>query len=597
MIRVLEEKLANMIAAGEVITSPAAVVKELLENALDAGATAITCEIRKGGKEYIRVTDNGSGIPAEEVEIAFEKHATGKIAKEEDLDAIATLGFRGEALGSIATVSDLTMITKTAEETVGTRILMKGGKVEERKPVGCETGTSVTVMHLFYNTPARLKFMASDRAEGAKIHDLVSKLAIAYPEVRFKYIHNDNILFTTPGKGDGFSAVMTVYGGGLSRKLIPVEAETPDGTMSLRAYISDPMENRPSKRNQIFFVNGRLVSDKTLDRAVSDAYKRRMFAGRYPLVYLFLDIARDKLDVNIHPSKDEVRFYDPEAVLRFVEGALAEALATKEAVPKITAARPADPAVRLGEEDHTAKYEFQTKPDQPSYTLPVREEVDIKDILSTLRTKREEEKQEQLDLFEKGRTAGPGKETVDFTSLIPMGILFNTYILAKDEDFLYLFDQHAAHERILFEQVRKDFKDQKGKSQILLTPVSFETAVPKEEWEEALKGLGFVLEDFGPATYLVREIPLALTEVDISAFLADFADSRAGSWSGEELYDRMATMACKAAVKAHDVLSDEEVSRLLTDLSACENPFSCPHGRPTFLKMSQSDIERDFKRK
>ena len=625
MIRILDPDIANKIAAGEVITGPSAVVKELVENAVDAGADRITVEIRAGGKEYIRVSDNGSGIPADEVELAFEKHATGKIVTEEDLENIGTLGFRGEALGSIATVSDLEMITRTQEQTAGVRLLMEQGKVTEKKAVGCEQGTTITVMHLFYNTPARLKFMKSDRAEAALVSDFLSKAAIAYPEIRFKFISNDRILFNTRGQGDGLAAILTVYGGSLSGKLIPVEAETPDGTMSMRAYMADPMENRPSRKMQIFFVNGRLVHDKTIEDAVAAAYKGRMFAGRYPVIFLFLETTPDKLDVNIHPSKDRIRFYDSEATAAFIRENLIAGLATKDLVPHLHVREEnaqEDPLSEEAKNDDLSRFAEQTGKDmktsvttlkepvltpQSSSAAPgaaavpfgkasVQEEVDVRAMLADLREDRKERGKAQRSAVQP--MAADLNQPFDFALLTPLGVLFDTYIVAKDMDHMYLIDQHAAHERVLFEQIMRSFRERQGESQMLLVPQTFETNAGDTGWIDALAPLGFEIEDFGPGTYKIRAVPLAFTDVDVPKFMNDLVlEYEHSDLVGEDLYDRIATMACKAAVKAHDKLRDEEVTALLKDLAGCANPFSCPHGRPTFLRMSQSEIERDFKRK
>lgn len=619
MIRILKPDIANKIAAGEVITGPSAVVKELVENAVDAGADRITVEIRAGGKEYIRVSDNGSGIPAEEVELAFEKHATGKIVTEEDLENIGTLGFRGEALGSIATVSDLEMITRTAGETAGIRLLMEQGTVTEKKPIGCEQGTTVTVMHLFYNTPARLKFMKSDRAEAALVSDFLSKAAIAYPEIKFKFISNDRILFNTRGQGDGLAAIMTVYGGTLSGKLIPVENETADGTMSLRAYMADPMENRASRKMQIFFVNGRLVHDKTIEDAVAAAYKGRMFAGRYPVIFLFLETTPDKLDVNIHPSKDRVRFYDHERVMAFIRDSLIQGLATKDLVPElhVMAESPVpdekakNDAFTASSADTVNDAAADNKPFKTAITgsqggvkeIPygraaVQEEVDLTALLKDLRTEKKEEAVKAETAADIRNETAPLDRPFEFALLTPMGILFDTYIAAKDDDCLYLIDQHAAHERILFEQIMKGFRERLGESQMLLVPEVFETSTSDDAWTEKLRKIGFEIEDFGPGSFKIRAVPLSFTDIDVTRFLEDYVlEYENGDTIGEDLYDRIATMACKAAVKANDRLKDEEVAALLKDLAACANPFSCPHGRPTFLRMKKSEIERDFKRK
>ena len=476
MIRILDPDIANKIAAGEVITGPSAVVKELVENAIDAGANRITIEIRAGGKDYIRVSDNGSGIPADEVELAFEKHATGKIVTEEDLENIGTLGFRGEALGSSATVSDLETITRTADETAGVRLLMEQGKVTEKKAIGCEQGTTITVMRLFYNTPARLKFMKSDRAEAALVSDFLSKAAIAYPEIKFKFISNDRILFNTRGQGDGLAAILTVYGGSLSGKLIPVEAESPDGTLSMRAYMADPMENRPSRKMQIFFVNGRLVHDKTIEDAVAAAYKGRMFAGRYPVIFLFLETTPDKLDVNIHPSKDRIRFYDTEN-----EPIIKETIKSAETGAVLPAADAPDKEWTQSEKPLKSTISGLSKgtagrvgTEVPFGRASVQEEVNVKAILTALR--KEKETSDESTAAAVIKPAAPLDRPFDFSSLIPMGILFDTYIAAKDDNSLYLIDQHAAHERVLFEQIMESFRERAGESQMLLVPATFETA-------------------------------------------------------------------------------------------------------------------------
>ena len=619
MIRILEEHIANKIAAGEVITSPVAVVKELVENAIDAGADSITCEIRNGGKTYIRVTDNGSGIPSDQVELAFEKHATGKIATEEDLDRIGTLGFRGEALGSIATVSNVEMITRTEDETVGTQLIMESGKVVDKKGIGCEVGTTMIVKDLFHNLPARLKFMRSDRGEGALVHDLISKIAVAYPEIRVKFISNDKVLFNTRGNGDGALAVHTVYGSGLNNKLIPVEAESVDGTMSLRAYVSAPMENRPSKKNQIFFVNGRLVTDKRIENAVQRAYKNRMFPGRYPIVYLFLEVAPNKLDVNIHPSKDEVRFYEPEKVEDLIEKSIYEALQTQVSVPPIRAGEPGTgkeskayprfTETLAAEGDLHDSGAFRSEPEKTTRTLPSgstdpflakakdSKQVDVNDILSTLRN-REEKKTEEEKKPERPAISEEPLRPFDFHDLRPLGIIFDTYILATDDEAFYMIDQHAAHERVLFEQIRDRFEAGNMESQMLMVPVTFDVHTTSDDWQERLMDIGFEIEEFGPGTYIVRAIPMAFTDIDIEAFLKDYLDSyETLDPLGEDLYTRIATMACKAAVKGNDKLKDEEVTRLLSDLAECRQPFSCPHGRPTFLRMTKYEIERNFKRK
>ncbi|MDR1495893.1 MAG: DNA mismatch repair endonuclease MutL, partial [Clostridiales Family XIII bacterium] len=339
-IRRLPKNIADKIAAGEVVTSPLSVVKELVENSLDAGAGVISADIENGGKSFIRVTDDGSGISSSEVELAFAPHATSKIVDESDLDGIATLGFRGEALSSIAAVSKLEMITKTADERVGTRILIEGGDAVSVDPVGAPDGTSVTVRDLFYNTPARLKFMKSDRGETTKIVDLMSRIATAYPEKRIRLITNGAVLFSTPGKGDRLNTILTVFGTTAGEDLIEVHAESgaADG-MKLTAWISDPNHSAKTRRGQVFFVNGRYVKDDIMAGVVSEAYREFMFEGRYPYAYVFLGIAPSLIDVNVHPTKSEIKFADGESVRVFLKDALLAGLMSEAGIPKAHNAR------------------------------------------------------------------------------------------------------------------------------------------------------------------------------------------------------------------------------------------------------------------
>jgi DNA mismatch repair protein MutL len=334
----LPKQISDKIAAGEVVTGPISVVKELVENSIDAGADSVTIEIRDGGKSYIRITDNGSGIPKEEVELAFLPHATSKIKVEDDLDGINTLGFRGEALTSIAAVSKLEMVTKTDMEKVGTSVYIEGGDIVEKKDVGTNTGTTIIVKDLYYNTPARLKFMKSDRAESTKIIDLISRLAIAYPNTKFKMINNGNILFTTNGKGDVLNNIFQVYGTDTSNKLLEIERDIDD--YKIKAYISPSSQTKKTRKSQIYFVNGRVVNSKTIENAISKGYQEFLFEGRHPIAYLFLEINPLKLDVNVHPAKTEVRFNEQAILSEFISHTIYDRLKTKDAIPSILDTKP-----------------------------------------------------------------------------------------------------------------------------------------------------------------------------------------------------------------------------------------------------------------
>ncbi|MDR3295809.1 MAG: DNA mismatch repair endonuclease MutL [Clostridiales Family XIII bacterium] len=334
----LPPQLAEKIAAGEVVNRPLSVVKELMENSLDAGAASIVAEIRNGGKSLIRITDDGCGIPGDQAETAFLRHATSKIACLADLERVQSLGFRGEALTSIAAVSRLELFTKTREEKAGVLLRMEGGRILEKKPLGTADGTTVIVSDLFFNTPARLKFMKADRAESALIIDLASKLALAYPHVRIRMINNDNVLFSTPGRGDLMTNILTIYGKEIGEGLLPLECRA-DG-FSIRGYVSPPAKSRSSRKNQVFFINGRSVGSKTLERALTEAYRETMFEGRYPVAFLFVDVPAERLDVNIHPAKSEVRFDDEAALEAFAAEAVRGVILAKEAIPSAAVKNP-----------------------------------------------------------------------------------------------------------------------------------------------------------------------------------------------------------------------------------------------------------------
>ncbi len=584
MIRILEKNVADKIAAGEVVDRPLSVVKELVENAIDSGASSIVCEIRKGGKSYIRVTDNGCGIPAGEAETAFLRHATSKIRQAEDLDHIGTLGFRGEALASISAVSKVEMITRTNEDKTGVRLSVEGGETTGRESIGCEVGTTVIVEDLFYNTPARLKFMKSDGAESALIIDFISQMALAYPHIKVQMKNNNNILFSTRGDGDRWKAIMTVGGANINDKLLTVD--NTEGDRSLLGYVSGPGETRASRKNQVFFVNGRAVNSKLLEKAVDAAYRERLFQGRHPIAYLFLEVAPEKLDVNIHPNKREVRFHDEGAISDFVKTGLSNALRVKEALPQFTSMETKPPKTRT-----------KTKSVTPVVKPMDESQIDVKQILSTFR----EENNKIADSVEEFKPTVPEmvpEKPFDFEDLTYLGVLFDTYIMLSDRDTFYLVDQHAAHERIFYERIMDAYEAEDTPAQEIMVPITFDARFVKDDWKEILKRFGFSLRDFGPDTYAAHGIPMFFDLSGAEKFLSDFVDTVDDdtNFQSQDVIDRIARKACKQAVKAGDVLSSQELKHLIDDLSRCQNPFSCPHGRPTFIRMSKQEIERKFKR-
>lgn len=605
MIRILDKNTADKIAAGEVVERPLSVVKELVENSIDAGASKIVVEIKNGGKSYIRVTDDGCGINSDECEKAFMRHATSKISNAEDLDSISTLGFRGEALASIAAVSRAEILTKTADAKSGRKLVIEGGEVKENSPVGCPDGTTMVIRDLFYNTPARLKFMRADSAESSSVIEFVTDIALAYPEIRLRMINNDKILFATNGKSDRYSTIATLTSGILADRLIPFFYE--ENGISVEGYVSGPGESRSSRKNQVFFVNGRVIDSKVIEKGINRAYSDRLFEGRFPICYLFLTVSPDRMDVNIHPNKRQVRFYDEAAISDIVQKGIITALNSKEAVPSVKENKKpfAFPSAKKEYKKENAVFKEQ-KIDQ------IREPVDISSLLSNYEAKCQPQIKETPISFQNQDTSFSGEviskeqagapQRFDFTRLRLHGQFFGTYIQLSDEETIYFIDQHAAHERIFFEKLMKQFESAEKHRQPLLISISFDVSHADNEnsdlWLPVLDKMGFSVEEFGPTSYRVSEIPMFMTIKEAEDFLSDFTDNIGThkDIKDKRAFDKIATRACKAAVKANDSLSEEEIRHLINDLSRCDNPFSCPHGRPTFIRITKKDLEKRFKR-
>lgn len=608
MIRILDKSTADKIAAGEVVERPLSVVKELVENSIDSGAKKIVVEIKNGGKSYIRVTDDGCGIAADECEKAFMRHATSKIINAEDLNSISTLGFRGEALASIAAISRTELLTKTKESKTGSKLIIEGGQIIENTPVGCPDGTTMVIRDLFFNTPARLKFMRADSAESSSVIEFVTDIALAYPDIRIQMINNDKILFATNGRGNRGQTIATLTSSILADKLIPFIYE--EEGITVEGYVSGPGESRSSRKNQVFFVNGRVIDSKVIEKGINRAYSDRLFEGRFPICYLFITVSPERMDVNIHPNKRQVRFYDEDAIINTVKKGIITALDSEEAVPTI-------------KEKLKPYNKIENKKDNPK---EVRDAVDINSLLSnyeqtkesnktifeqnTVETPKEKEiveTQEQIKIAVQEEISKPiftvtEPKRFDFSSLQIHGQFFGTYIQLSDEETIYFIDQHAAHERIFFEKLMNQFQCREKHRQPLLIPITFEVSHADKEredlWLTVLEDMGFSLDEFGPLSYRVSEIPMFMSMSEAEDFLSDFTDG-IGTYEDirdNKTLDKIATRACKAAVKANDYLSKEEIKQLITDLDKCNNPFSCPHGRPTFIKITKSDLEKRFKR-
>ncbi len=640
MIRVLDKFIADKIAAGEVIERPVSAVKELVENSIDAGAHSVIVEIRGGGKAYIRVTDDGCGIPPEEAETAFLRHATSKISSIADLDNIQSLGFRGEALASIAAVSRLTLVTRTADNNAGIRLIMHGGKVISKETAGANKGTTIVAEDLFYNTPARRKFMGTDSREGSAVIELIQQYAVCYPAVRFMMIRNGETVFTTAGDGDALHTIQTLYPDANHAGLIPVSGEHVSG------YVSDPGTTKSTRRGQLFFVNGRLVDSKVIEKGLLNGYGGRIFSG-HPVAILFIEAEPSEIDVNIHPGKREIKFLKEAEIVSDISAAVNAAMLTRESVPSGLPAKDADntPSQVLSAMDseaeaftpvgtaplhddrglkksgsHAAR-PYAGSSEKPGYT---GEQSSIREFLgSIVREKPSAPVQEKAaavsetapdvpeDTGSKEESSAfswmphveePVRQQFSFDGLVYKGYLFDTFIVMQSEDTVYLFDQHAAHERIFYEKFTGNYLSGEKFTQPILTPVTINVSADvyymSREWLEPLTHAGFDIDDFGADTFVIRGIPSYMELSEAESFARAYLEGlEEHSGRNDTVIDKLIMKSCKSAVKANEKLSQLEIDRLISDLAACSNPYCCPHGRPTFIRYTRYEIERSFRRK
>ncbi len=639
MIKILEKHIADKIAAGEVIERPISIIKELVENSIDAGATSITCEIKNGGKTYIRVTDNGCGIAREECETAFLRHATSKISTVNDLKGIKSLGFRGEALASIAAVTNAALITKTAESKTGCRLVLHGGETVENIPLGCPDGTTIIINDLFYNMPARREFLKSDGAESSLIIEFISEMALAYTNIRFQLINNGKILFSTTGDGNLKNTINSVYMQREYKDLI--EISKTEAGYRIRGCISKPSLSRTTKKNQVYFVNGRVVKSAVMEKGISMGYKERLFEGRYPVAFIFLNVNPETIDVNIHPNKKEVRFHDEDAIVKIIENATVEALASQDAVIEVRDYFSTEPSTNDAKKEdkseqvdikHILKSKSEKKQvdlkrekilynskekDNYAYIDEIKESETGRNIVSDItkdystgncanddyiksgNVKNQELTEKKKPVIE---ISEPLIRPFDFNDLKVTGCVFDTYITATDANSFYMIDQHAAQERIFYEQLVEEYLSDDKPSQSILTPIVIDVALEvKEEeynWLDSLGDMGYLLEEFGPNSYIIKEIPYFMDITEAENFAKDYIEQTHSGIkiNNKVVIDKLITRSCKSAIKAHDKLSQEAMESLINELKYCRNPFSCPHGRPTFIKFSNYDIEKMFKR-
>lgn len=717
-IVLLDDNTINKIAAGEVIERPASVVKELMENSIDAGATAISVEIRNGGISYIRITDNGKGIQPDDMEMAFERHATSKIRRAEDLETVTSMGFRGEALASVAAISKIEMVSKTAENEIGYRIEIEGGRITNKEETGCPKGTAITITDLFFNTPVRYKFLKKDFTEAGYIEDAVTRLALVHPEVAIKLINSGKTIIQTPGNNEPKATIYSIYGKDIAENILDVDYIYED--VHITGVIGKPAIARSNRSNQLFFVNQRFIKDKTLTSAAEQGYKGMITIGKYGFLVLNIEMNPQKVDVNVHPAKLEVRFEEENKIFKAVyhavkdtllkgdlvedterdkEGIEPQKIVTDTKVSEETIAANAKPVEEVqyspnieekkekglaglfrkmqGNKEETTtetnsndmkETNNKTENEVDPFVVPQKQEVitqveDTKQLdgmetkvidakvvnekllegvkkLDSLQidpqtedfdemyvrtfgsmpveAKRENEKKaeqlkeeeekyqvkaeelataENISIFEEEKQAIPSYKFI--------GIAFSTYIILELDKELYILDQHAAHERILYEKVKKNYYSEEEKdSQLMLLPdiinLSHKEMDIARENMEMFQKAGFTLDEFGENTIRLTGVPNICLELNTKELFLETLDeintvARTAKQEIEEKF--IATVACKAAVKANMALTKEEVDKLMEQLLVLPNPFTCPHGRPTAIKMTKNDIERKFSRR
>ncbi len=658
MIRVLSDETINKIAAGEVVERPLNVVKELVENAIDAGTSAITVEIKGGGIDYIRVTDNGKGIPQGEVRTAFLRHATSKIASEEDLHYLNTLGFRGEALASIAAVSQVEMMTKTESQMMGTRLCIEGGVETEFTEIGAPEGTTIIVRNLFYNVPPRKKFLHSATAEGAAIIETMQHMALSMPGLSFKVVVNGSVKFMTAGNGDLKEVIYRIYGKSTSDELIPIQVEK-DG-IRVEGYLGRPVIARANRGDENYFINHRYIRSKEITKGVEEGYKAFLMMHRFPFCVLHLSMDTTALDVNIHPNKMQVRMADPETMVRLLSEEVHDSLLERNLIPdikeeepevkeKIKAPEPYE-ARRIAslvqntntsdafttlfevkdepkEEEHFFQKQvlfsdddsirglFEEKPVavNPETTMDMNNSEDSVETIIPEEPAEEDfvkpemnphaevlhvEKPEQYTMFENEFFTEDAKDEFKV-----IGQVFDTYWIISLRDKFYYMDQHAAHEKVKYEEFMKKFKEGKLQSQNLLPPCIIQLKPAEyivfEKNKEAFEHLSFEIEDFGSDAIAIRSMPTDLFGYSCEELFMDVLEELQTVYSTKSLTtveERIATRACKAAIKGNTKLTKESAKKLIEMLFTLENPYQCPHGRPTLIAVSKYELEKMFKR-
>ena len=700
-ILLLDQNTINKIAAGEVVERPSAVVKELIENAIDAGANAITVEIKGGGIEFIRITDNGAGIPKEQIKIAFERHATSKIRSVEDLLSVSSLGFRGEALASISAVSQVELVTKTRGELTGSRYVIEGGQEKSLDEIGCPEGTTFVVRNLFFNTPARRKFLKSAQTEAAYISDFVERLAISHPTISFKFMNNNQLKLHTSGNGNIKDIIYHIYGRDITAQLLDVDKNDP--AISMKGFVAKPIVSRGNRNYMNYFINGRYIKSAIINKAIEEAYKPYSMQHRYPMTALHFEIDSQFMDVNVHPTKMEVRFTNGQAIYQTIFDAISDVLSGRELIPEVTFGKEKKTIVKTEKKNAPEPFEVKRKQEEveKSQSVQVAEkriDNNSTNVVSQPEKKTEEEqtlKKCASKFVEQKREANSatGKQIVEAAKLIEqfeaierkqealreektyckqpiqdktertiithslnqeddskqktkveqkkdtsvtsegekiwnktnseqvslfdetllskkakkehkiIGQLFQTYWIIEYQEKMFIIDQHAAHEKVLFERTMRSIEDKTFASQMLQPPIILSLSMREEEalkqFMPELQKMGFEIDAFGGREFSVRAVPanlFGIAQVDLLTELIDSLTSDIDVKNANVILEKVASMSCKAAVKGKMKMSFAEAEALIDELMELENPYHCPHGRPVIVSMSKYEIEKKFKR-
>lgn len=608
-IAVLDQNTIDKIAAGEVVERPASVVKELVENAVDANATAITVEIKNGGISFIRVTDNGGGMEKDQVPLAFLRHATSKIERVEDLQQISSLGFRGEALSSISAVSQMEVITKTQDSMTGVRYVIEGGREKTLEKIGAPNGTTMLVRNLFFNTPARAKFLKTAMTEAGYVSAYMEQLALSHENISFKYMVNGQTRLHTSGNANLKDVIYGIYGRDITRELLEVHFERQG--ISIYGFIGKPVISRGNRNFENYYINGRYVKSKILMKAIEEAYKPYMMQHKYPFVCLQYTISGDTVDVNVHPTKMEVRFQNQEAVYNATYDMITQTLSGREMIPQVELKKPEtkkeQPKITAPEPFEQGYRKSEIQESRPSYGTDREAVVGLRPAVVKETPEKPQEKKEKKDVQEMPRQM----ELFDDRLLSKgarlrhriIGQLFETYWLVEYDNKFYIIDQHAAHEKVLYERFMKEFENRTVLSQMISPPevisLNLQEDIRMKDHMDVFRRFGFEIEEFGGREYSIHGVPANIYGISVQELFVEILDSLENENARQPLEiitSRIATAACKAAVKGNNLLSFKEADALIDELLKLDNPYRCPHGRPTIVSMTKYELEKKFKR-